>query len=398
MDKRNLIQKRAAESWWSKGGKGTLNMHTGFGKNFTAFEATRKLSEDSRVLFLYEVTNRKKDVLAEMQKYREIKGYDVAKNYKWFFKTYQGARTTSNEKWDLVIADEIHFAMTPEYSRFFYNNHIKHVLGLSATVDDNVIYEEIGNKSKQDLLREIAPVVFKYSLTDGRKNNTSRKLNIFVVDHELDNKYSTIPAGNKRNRFNVTEYQNYQYLTKSYEEAFNIRNQASSRMFARKRSELLYKLPSKKKTLEVILSIVEGRSILFGNNLDTLLDITPNIVCSRYKPEQNDKIRENFENGEIDLIGSFHKLKQGANLGNVDNVINHSYYSKVGDIEQRAGRCRKDGDKLANLIIVRTKETREVEYVKGFLASFPKEHYNIIMCRDASDFAIKYMNRETREL
>ena len=399
MDKRNLIQEKASDSWWKAGGIGTINAHTGFGKNFTMFRCVRFLPEGSNVLFLSEVVDRERDVRDELDKYFRIFGYNIGVNYNFTFRTYQGSYKKSNEKWDLVVADEIHFGCTPIYSMFFENNKYDYILGLSATVDDPVFYDDPENFSKKIIMNKIAPVVFKYSLIDGRKNGTSRPLNIFIVNHRLDSENKNVEAGNKNNRFHVTETKMYKYYEGKYKEAESSFNQFLKRKFAGLRSRFLYNLKSKEDVINRVLSTIEGKTILFGNSLDSLLRITPNVVCSRYSKEKNEQIRESFESNEFNVIGSMLKLKQGANLdGGIDNIVLHSYYGKRGSFQQQIGRSRKEGLKYGNVIILRTLGTREENWCANILSEFPNDVFNIIKCNSISEFKGKYSNRDKYEV
>jgi len=76
-----------------------------------------------------------------------------------------------------------------------------------------------------------------------------------------------------------------------------------------------------------------------------------------------------FDKGEIKNIASFKKLKQGANLSNLDNIIITSYYSSTKDLIQRIGRLRKAGKRVGNVIILVTKGTKEEDwFLKMFVS------------------------------
>jgi hypothetical protein len=83
---------------------------------------------------------------------------------------------------------------------------------------------------------------------------------------------------------------------------------------------------------------IKGKTIVFGNSIDALLQVTPNVVSSKKTELQNAEIRRKFDAGEENVIGSFKMLKQGANLKGLSNVVVMSYYSVQKDIIQILGK------------------------------------------------------------
>lgn len=149
-----------------------------------------------------------------------------------------------------------------------------------------------------------------------------------------------------------------------------------------KRSNILYNLPSKIDIVKILLSKLKNKTIIFSNSLDILLKITSNVISSRNTSEKNEEIRNSFDKGIINTIGSFKKLEQGANLNDLDNVIIMSYYSKSKSLIQRLGRLRNNG-KVGNVFIIVTKDTQEE---KWFNKMFEKiNNLNLIYCKNVKD-------------
>src|SRR5690606_5781327 len=101
------------------------------------------------------------------------------------------------------ISDEIHDALSPQYSKFFYNNSYEAIIGLSATINRNTEYQlpdgEIITKGK--LLDDIAPVCFRYKISDGQQDGTARRLNVYVITHKLEDRVKTIKSGSSKKSF-----------------------------------------------------------------------------------------------------------------------------------------------------------------------------------------------------
>lgn len=374
--KKDKIQKQAIKAWKKNNKRGTLEIITGLGKTFCALHALYTMPKDNKIhLFLAEVKDRKKDLYEDIQKYNEIFNRDVLNDYKLKFKCYQGVYKRKNLNLGLVIADEIHDACTPSYSKFFYNNKYDAIIGLSATIDRKTVYDLTKSKSitKGQILDKICPVIYKYGFDKAYKEGTTRKLKINIIFHKLDSEKETIESGGKKNKFYQTEKKAYDYWNNRHSKSWFIpdieKKNLMIRITAKKRNDILYKLPSKIIEVKKLINHLNSRSILFGNDIKSLLKITSNTISSYNKDEENKLIRKQFEDNKINLIASFKKLKQGANLSNIDNCIIMSYYSSNKDLIQRVGRLRDNGN-LGNIFIFVTKNTQEEVWFSKMFENF----------------------------
>ena len=379
---RDKIQSEALESWKDNGEKGTIEMITGLGKTKIAMEAVKRLPKDAKVLFLAEVKDRELELQREQEKW-DAQQWDIT------FSCYQSAYKWKGTKWDLVIADEIHDSLTPEYSKFYRNNKYGRIMGLSATIDERAVVSEDDDVkiTKGILLKEIAPVCYTYSINDGQVDGTSRPLDIYVINHRLDIYNKNVPAGNDKVRWYQTEFGAYSYKDMMFRKATGAPEEIRQRRIhvaSAARAKLLYELPSKIIVVKKLLDNIKGRTILFGNSLESLEKITSNVISSHHTDKENKKIREDFDNGELDLIAAFKKLKQGANLKDLDNCVIMSYYSKEKDLIQRIGRLRNNGE-IGRIFILVTANTQEVVWYERMTESMNEENLNIIKCMDVDD-------------
>jgi RNA polymerase primary sigma factor len=389
---RNEIQIAAVEAWINNGKRGTIEAVTGIGKTFISFHAIRELPKGSIIFYLAETTQRKLDVDKDLIKYKEIFGISILDDYDFRFMCYQSAYKLIHAKANLVIADEIHDSLTPEYFKFYENNDYNYIMGLSATVDRGTKYDD--GRTKGQMLDSIAPTVFKYDLDASVRNNTSRKLDVYVITNRLDSTRANMTAGTKAKPFYTTEAKNYEYWDGVFQKAtqyevpgcddqkeyirrlrqreFNILGKSN------KRAAVLYNLPSKLTSVALLLQVIKGKTIVFSNSIEALGKITNYVVSSKNTEKQNTKIRELFDSGKIKVIGSFKMLKQGANLVGATNAIIHAYYSKEKDIIQRLGRLRKDGDTRGSAFIFVTKGTQEEIWFERMMENISE--FNIINC------------------
>lgn len=394
---KDRIQKEALNQWITNEKKGTIELATGIGKTILALHALYTMDSNSDVhLFLAETVGRKKDLLKEIEKYNELFDRDVFQDYNLQFYCYQTVYKWAGRNFGLIIGDEIHDSLSPAYSKFYFNNNYKAIIGLSATIDRKTSYEEDNIRfTKGDLLDKIAPSIYKYTINQGQVEGVSRKLNMYIVPQYLDCVNKNILAGSVKNRFYQTEKAAYDYWDKEHKKAWFILDDTLKdlkiRITSTKRSNLLFNLPSKQNVVKKLLTNLNNKTILFGNSLDSLLNITKDTVSSRNTEDKNNEIIDKFDNDELDLIASFKKLKQGANLENADNCILMSYYSTEKDIIQRIGRLRNNG-KIGSVFILLTRYTQEEVWFGKMMNSVTD--FNIIHCNDIDDCIAKYKQNE----
>lgn len=368
---RSEIQLNALTAWKKSNKKGTLEMATGTGKTIAALMCLSSMPKnDGKVhLFLAETNQREVDLEADILLYNKLFNTDLRRDYKLVFKCYQGVYNLEGYDFGLVIGDEIHNGLTPEYVQFFINNKYDAIVCLSATVERSTKYElENGSIiTKGDYLDHIAPVCFKYTMKNALEDEIGRPIDIFLVGLSLNNTDKTVKAGSKTKPFYQTEQGMYDYLDKNYKKSFfmNVKSEEERSIMIKSRykwrSDFLNNLPSKYTAVKRVMDSMLGKSILFGTSIEAMLKITPNVVSSKNKPEVNEKIREDFNNDVISLIGSFKMLRQGANLKKIRNCVLMSYFGLETHIVQQVGRLRKDGNIKGRVIIFYFKNTIEEE-------------------------------------
>jgi len=396
---RHEIQQKAVEEWLGSNKIGTLAVSTGVGKTFMSLHCLHTMPKnDGKVhLFLAEQVDRKQDLESDIEKFDKLFNTRTLRDYILKFKTYQAVYKAKEYEFGLVIADELHNALSPEYSKFFYNNKYDAIVGLSATIDRKTSYEIDGQiVTKGKMLDEIAPICFTYTLAEAKNDGVGRNLNVYVIYQELNSVNKTVSAGNATKKFFQTELEAYSYWDKEHKKSWFLLDPAMKdlkiRITSTKRSNILFNLPSKIETVKKLVDYIEGKTILFGNSLDSLLKVTPNVVSSRYSEDKNKEIRDNFDNDKISLIGSFKKLRQGANLKGLDNCIVMSYYSSEGHQIQQWGRLRRNGDKVGNVFILLTKNTQEEIWYSKMMENM--QDFNIIYCDSVDDCITKYKNNK----
>lgn len=370
---KDKVQKEAIQMWLDSNKRASVEIITGLGKTFIGLHALYTMPKNEGThLFLAETVDREKDLMKDILKYNKIFGRDVLRDYNLKFYCYQTVYKWEGGDFGLVIADEIHDSLSPAYSQFYFKNNYKAIIGLSATINRKTRYElpDGSYYTKGQILDDIAPVCYTYNLDQGQEDGTARNLDVYVIRHQLEKVRKTVAAGNARKRFFQTEAKAYEYWDKEHKRAWFLPDEELKKLKIRitstKRSNLLYNLESKVIATKYLVRQLPSKTIIFGNSLDALLKVTHNVVSSKNKEEVNDKIRDSFDRGRIDVIGSFKKLKQGANLEGLDNCVIMSYYSTDKDLIQRIGRLRNNGKKGRVFIFVTENTQEEVWFAKMF--------------------------------
>lgn len=337
------------------------------------------MPKGSTVIFLAEVTDREATIKADIKKFNKIYNTNLEEDYDISFACYQSAYKWENKHFNLVIADEIHNSLTAQYYKFYLLNTFDAIVGLSATIDRESIIDENAKVNpelnKGDLIDRLAPVVYSITLEEAVDDDLVSDFEVLVLNSVLEGEEKKI----------------YDSITRQIEKCTNA---YKFRALTRKRAWTMYNITSK---IHICKALVDRltknfKVILFGNSLDSLLDITPYTVSSRYNKKENDEIKKKFDEGEINVIASFKKLKQGANLEGANIAILHSYYSVSLDYIQRVGRIlRKGKNNYRAVIILRNRWTVEDRWLHKMIKDSPKEIINF----DTVDELLKYIDERT---
>ncbi|GEM_PF-1416249 len=373
---RNDIQNKAVQSLLNSkingNVRGTIEAITGIGKTFISLMMIKELKPKS-ILFLAETNLRELDIRKDIAKFKEVFNYDILANHSVTFACYQSAYKWISTFYDMVVADEIHDSLTPQYFKYYENNKFNHLIGLSATIDKKSTFEIDGEEiTKITLLNKIAPICFSYNIKQGQEDKTARELEISVIITELDDKKKIIPVDYKdkttgvKKTFYQTEKDYYSYCHQRFIKCMFSDSDFLKQYWMRKRNEILYNLPSKTESVISLLKAIDlKRTIVFANSITELVKICPTVSSKRIK-DVNLQIIKDFNEGKINVIGSFKMLKQGINLDNLDTVILHSYYGVEKDFIQRVGRLRNRPEK-GNVIIFCTRGTQEETWLNKII-------------------------------
>jgi superfamily II DNA or RNA helicase len=405
---------------------GTICLSTGTGKSKVAIDFIKESPDVVNVLITSPRTNLKRNWKDELIKWGlEHFGSDwwILENrriritieniqtvYKWW-----------NRSFDLVIADEIHTMMTPEYSKLFQNTNYKALMGLTATHDMNSI------NGKYSYYREYCPIIYEYygSADDGIINKTR----FIVVNHNLSD-HNKVMVGPKNKRFPQGELQAYDYLTKQLKKGQQLMmDQESEDWFAdasdwfwkdngtkeqkaaamrylnaiKYRKDFLLNLPSSailaRRIKEGILASQPNSKILLFSELTAQANkLTTFTVHSHNSNILNATRMNEFNKGNIRELGSCQSLTLGLNLKGATHAIMESYISSKTRSKQKKGRLdRLETDEIAEMWIIRIMETQSAVWFEKMVKDFDMTEAMYVDSEFITNMQFNYGKRQVKD-
>lgn len=445
---RELVQKESLEVFKaSPTHRGTICLSTGTGKSKVAIDFIKNVNV-TFVLITSPRTNLKDNWEKELQKWGleidhnrsdrrwKITGTD---RYVWIdIENIQTAYKWKDKKFDLIVADEIHTMMTPEYSLLFENNDYTYLMGLTATHDIT------SKNDKEWYYKKYCPIIYEYydSADDGLINKTR----FVVVNHSL-NDADKITVRYKNTEFQKGEADHYNYLTELITQGQKLMMQQGSdnwfrdagkwfwqgkedrelikKMFGPNltdsemkeklrlqklaaikylnainyRKDYLLNLPSSAKIAKkikegILANVPDSKVLIFSELTDQVEQITSNTTHSHKSKVINASLLVDFNKGRIRDLGSCQSLTLGLNLKGATHAIMESYIGSATKSKQKKGRLdRLAVDDVAELWIIRIVGTQSEswfkEMIKGFDLTNAEYVDSSMILNDQYDYAKK---------
>lgn len=367
---RDEMQEAALDSWINSDFIGTLLMGTGTGKSFTAIKALKYLLDTNlipnckKVLLAVSDTNlRDNSWEVEFNKMKMARSY-----YEIEVACYQSTANFVGRDFDLIIADEFDFALTPAYSRLFTENTFQYILGLTAFID----------KSKKEMSDAIAPVRFDFSTGRAQSVGMLNKSVLVGVSFELSTK-KDITITYTKGEFKTSENDQYVFLnnrvdknTKAYHAAkAKIRSTPSTSQRAeladlkklldismRNRAKFLYNCNTGIKVAKMIAdhilqSNTNNKLLVFSERKEASAKICEKVYNGDVSKELKKLTLNQLDAGVIRQLGLCKALDRGANIHGINSMLFHTFTSSPTSFAQRHGRgCRLPVDQLMYFYIL----------------------------------------------
>lgn len=374
--------------------RGTICLSTGTGKSKVAIDLIEQDDSITEVLITSPRTNLKENWKKEFIKWGWEEWTDGmwAKGSKAVNITIENIQTCykwSGKAYHLLIADEIHTMMTPEYSLLFEHNVFGNVFGLTATHD-------ITDKNDKWLYYDkYAPVIFEYY--DSAQHGLINKTRYFVVNHHL-NDMDTVLVKTSKTQFTKGELEHYNYLTERIRKGQQLMLQQGSndwfsdaanwfwkgmgdkeQKFAammylnsiKYRKEFLQNLSSTAKLARrikdgILAADNDAKVLIFSELTKQIERITASTIHSHNSEAVNRLRMDEFDQGKRRELGSCQSLTLGLNLKGATHAIMESYVGSSTRSKQKKGRLdRLKSDEIADMWIIRVVGTQSEKWFES---------------------------------
>lgn len=316
------MQNEAKTAIRKSGYNATIIATVGFGKTKVMIDLAEELIESGEIKsILYLCDSRRlrdsdKDGFpAELDKWGSEKMRLITR-----MECYQTVARWVDQKYDLILGDEIDFAITPKYILGLLNNEYKYKILVSGTL----------TFEKKNILEKIAPIVYRVSTVDAEDAGVINKSEYYIYNYRLSE----------------SESKTYNTLTKKIGilSAAGATFADTDYMFwIRKRKQFLNYLDSS------YLHCRKAMQFLWNKNKNSRVVIFCELTdqadrCCKWsfhgKNEQDDNLGK-FQRGEISGLSVVAKIKRGINLKNADAAIFEGFSGSSTEWEQRNGRMKR---------------------------------------------------------
>ena len=362
-------QRIALNSWAKAGFTGSIIAGTGFGKSRCGILAVNhilKHKENAKAIVLVPTIQLQDQFIEEFHKWGKINYLDRVE-----ILCYQSAYKLQNQHYDIVVCDEIHLGLSPEYRKFFDNNTYDSLLCMTATLPEEPEYRKI--------LSDLAPSIYTISLDKCVNLGLVAPYKIYCISVKLTDE-ERVDYKQINNHFIYYKYKLGQF------DAFNmakyhISNKSSSgedRANAaqfyrciRARKDIIDNAENKiKKFKELVANNLKNKILAFGgvNKFTDKLakSVNANAYHSGKTTKQRKEILKDFKEGTSNILCSTKALNQGLDVSDANMGIICGLTSKSLSMIQRIGRLiRFEKGKTGIIYVLYVENSQEEKWLKN---------------------------------
>ena len=370
-------QKKAINAWAKNKFKGSIIAGTGFGKSRCGVIAIGKTLSDnlhSTALVLVPTTQLQEQFKQEFIKW----GYeDVLERVD--IMCYQSAYKLDGNHYDVVVCDEIHLGLSPEYRKFFENNTWDRLLCMTATLPEDMEYKEV--------LYSIAPTVYQISLDKCVQLGLVSPYEIYCIPVELTSeeqqdykKANNLFVYYKYKLGQFDAFDQAKYIMGPGKHTATNEDKASAAQFyraIRNRKAVVDHADNKVAELQkIVISNIGEKILVFGgsneftNKLADATDTFSTVYHSGKTKKQREKALEDFRSGDKPVLCSTKALNQGFDVADATMAVICGLTSKALTMIQRVGRIiRYQEDKIGKIYVLYVKDSQEEKWLKSSIKS-----------------------------
>ena len=361
-------QREALNKWAKADCKGSIIAGTGFGKSRCGVLAIKwALREGGKALMLVPTTQLQDQFVEEFDKW----GAGHLINTKQVnIICYQSAYKLMNTHYDIVVCDEVHLGISPQYRKFFKNNTYDKLLCMTATVPEEDEYRQY--------LMKLAPIRYHISLDECVNLGLVSPYEIVCVSLEL----------NKEDRVTYKEANNLFVEMKYKLGGINVFDHAKGILAGtahgdkgaaaqyfnaiRKRKEVVQQAIIKiNKTKELVAQHLDDKILVFSGTNKFTNSMAESLDGLSYHSGHTKKKREiilkDFKDGTNKILCSTQALNQGLDVPDASVGIIAGLVSKSLPMIQRVGRLLRlsTPDKVGKIYILYIKDSQEEKWLNN---------------------------------
>lgn len=361
--KKDKVQREAANEWVKAGFFGTIEAATAFGKTKLGImiiaHYAKKANYNFRALIVTPTSAIQDEWKKEFKKWGENRVLiECVEIY-----CINTARDFKQEHYDIGVFDEVHNYVNGEInSKIFYNNKFEKILGLSASIDDAILHH----------IEKIAPICYSLSVYDALDLGLISEFTIYNIGVSLTD----------------WEFNQYISLTNSIDYAREKFKKTAWGKIGQRKS-LIYKAVNKLKVIQEIADHFKGKyGIVFSQTKDyaNLVQKSLGETCVPHHSGLGKKSRvanlNKFADGrtKIKEISSAKTLDEGVTLPRLEWGVIATGSSKEKQMIQRVGRLLRLDIKGKHAVIFRlyAKNTVEQSWLNSAQKGFKIVNINSI--------------------
>ena len=342
------LQTQSINDWKSNNKRSVIVLPTGSGKTIIALDIVKN-SQYNNILVLVNTNHLITHWKTHIEKYNLNKKIEV--------KTIQSVYKQTNLNYDLLIGDEAHRLVSPEYSNFLFKNNFKDILFLTCditrydgreTLLKNLNIEIINKVTHQQAINEKLLSDFKIInygtiLSEGEQIKYSQYQK-FILANFKKFKYN----------FNMVKTMLYDPIAQELIRKFNLRKQLLSTSVSK-----FYIL------LKILKEERYNKCIIFTENIDYAESVKDFLLFNKidsgiYHSKTNDSAIIDFRSNKINILITVKALDEGFDIPSADMGIIMASTQQHRQTVQRLGRLLRYQEgkeaKLFNIYIKKTKE------------------------------------------
>ena len=366
-------QKKAINAWAKRKFTGTIIAGTGFGKSRCGVIAAGKTldaNDNARAIVLVPTTQLQAQFRDEFSKWdyeHVLDRVDIV--------CYASAYKIENEHYDIVVCDEVHLGLSPEYRKFFENNTWNRLLCMTATPPEEIEY--------RDILYKLAPVCYRIDLDKcvelglvSPYKIICKPIELTTVEKQEYDKANKTFVYAKYILGQFDAFDRARHIMGSGKHTASNQDKAAAAQFyraIRARKAVVDHADGKIAELQKIVIKNIGEKILvfggsneFTNKLADATETFSTVYHSGKTKKQKEQALKEFRSGDKPVLCSTKALNQGFDVADATMAVICGLTSKSLTMIQRVGRIvRYQEGKIGQIFILYVKDSQEEKWLKS---------------------------------